>query len=749
MNEKLSEKNETRLNKHSSFAGYMFIAAVAVPFSTANAIEVIGIAATQDDSTNMQQSIDNRTWSMPSGVVGHDLILNNGHRMSISADGYDENDTWIRGQLHNTKISAGSSVSLDGADAYNTEVMSATLNISSLSDGRNKKWYIAGTATDTTVSGTDAQQGILDVDYAGYANNSIINENGWMKLSFNQGWDEARGTISGLGLKAAQADNTTINHGAILSVYRGGIIKDTVVNSGGIAYLNEGASSIGSFDVYGDGFVRLSSARRYNNIGATFNAANAEHIGLHDVNSQLQLIRGQDTPGDGRYINIGQLLNNGAVTFKNVDNVTGYLQANIKELSGHGVFNMRVGGMKGDFLNITDAVNGKFIVNVADTGDELNSDSEGYYLIHGEGSANDSFTLANGAVDLGAYQYYLNQDTTNPDDWVLSTSKPKPDPEPNKKPESNEKPDPKPPISGNTYGVIALANTVPNVWDAELTTLRTRMGDIHTRNSHDGGAWGKIINSRYKSNNFVAYKQDTTGVVLGGDKSIQQDAANILVGSMMSYSRSDIDYNRGGDGHVDSYALGLYGTYLWDNGYYIDGVLKANRFSLKNNVKTVQGSRATGKDTLYGIGASIEGGRHIKLNQYFIEPYTQLSVFQAQSSDYTLSNNLKAKAEGAKSLKAELGTTLGASFESQSKTVFKPYARFAVSHEFADKNKVTINQTEDFRNDNSGTVMKYGVGVSINFNNQWSAFTELNYAKAYDGHMEMPLSEQIGVQYQF
>ncbi|VFS46488.1 autotransporter outer membrane beta-barrel domain-containing protein [Budvicia aquatica] len=93
---------------------------------------------------------------------------------------------------------------------------------------------------------------------------------------------------------------------------------------------------------------------------------------------------------------------------------------------------------------------------------------------------------------------------------------------------------------------------------------------------------------------------------------------------MMSYSRSDIDYSRGGSGNVDSYALGIYGTYLWDNGYYVDGVLKSNYFRLNNNVKTVQGTRATGKDNLYGFGASIEAGRHIKFEQYFIEPYTTI-----------------------------------------------------------------------------------------------------------------------------
>ncbi|VFS46485.1 hypothetical protein [Budvicia aquatica] len=87
----------------------------------------------------------------------------------------------------------------------------------------------------------------------------------------------------------------------------------------------------------------MNSGRRYYRIGATFSAAKAERIDLHDAGSQLKLVRGEDTPGDGRYIRIGQLLNNGSVTYQNADSVAGYLQANIAELSGNGIFNMRVG----------------------------------------------------------------------------------------------------------------------------------------------------------------------------------------------------------------------------------------------------------------------------------------------------------------------------------------------------------------------------------------------------------------------
>ncbi|VFS46484.1 Uncharacterised protein [Budvicia aquatica] len=76
--------------------------------------------------------------------------------------------------------------------------------------------------------------GILEVDNAGYANRSTINVNGWMMVSMYQGWNQATGSSAGLDFKAAQADNTTVNGGGLLSVYAGGIVKDTRVNGGGV-----------------------------------------------------------------------------------------------------------------------------------------------------------------------------------------------------------------------------------------------------------------------------------------------------------------------------------------------------------------------------------------------------------------------------------------------------------------------------------------------------------------------------------
>lgn len=78
----LSKKIIVGLNKRCSAVYYIFIMAMVLPTLNANAKELMSEAATEDNSIALQNSINNSTWSMPSGEVGRDLILNNGHVMS-------------------------------------------------------------------------------------------------------------------------------------------------------------------------------------------------------------------------------------------------------------------------------------------------------------------------------------------------------------------------------------------------------------------------------------------------------------------------------------------------------------------------------------------------------------------------------------------------------------------------------------------------------------------------------------------
>lgn len=211
--------------------------------------------------------------------------------------------------------------------------------------------------------------------------------------------------------------------------------------TGGIAQLYDGSTSYDRLNV-SSGLVEMSTATQ---------GVYVEHLDLQSTNSQLAVFYdvaqggGSSSGINNGIASIDNLTNNGIVSFNN-----NYGTLNIKNATGTGTFNMRVAGMTGDFLNITDAVTGQFKVAVADTGTDINRTSEGYHLIHANGSVSNSFQLVNGAVDLGAYRYYLNQQG---DDWILSTRA-------------------APTASNSTKAVMAMSNVLPSVWDGELMTLR-------------------------------------------------------------------------------------------------------------------------------------------------------------------------------------------------------------------------------------------------------------------------------------
>ncbi|MQT71725.1 autotransporter outer membrane beta-barrel domain-containing protein, partial [Pseudomonas sp. FSL R10-0071] len=152
-----------------------------------------------------------------------------------------------------------------------------------------------------------------------------------------------------------------------------------------------------------------------------------------------------------------------------------------------------------------------------------------------------------------------------------------------------------------------------------------------------------------------------------------------LAGLMAGYSQSDLDLDRGTSGTVDSYYAGAYTTWLdAQTGYYFDGVVKINRFQNKSDVNLSDNTSTKGSYSNYGVGASAEFGRHIKLDEgYFVEPYAQVSSVIIQGKDYDLDNGLRAKGDRTRSLLGELGSTVGRNIELAGGQVVQPYLRAA------------------------------------------------------------------------
>jgi outer membrane autotransporter protein len=97
------------------------------------------------------------------------------------------------------------------------------------------------------------------------------------------------------------------------------------------------------------------------------------------------------------------------------------------------------------------------------------------------------------------------------------------------------------------------------------------------------------------------------------------------------------------------------------------------------NVNLSDGKKAKGNYAQNAVGASAELGRHIKLdNDYFVEPYGQLSATITQAQSYELSNGLKAKGDRSSTVVSKLGVTAGKNIQLDNGGVLQPYLRTAL-----------------------------------------------------------------------
>ncbi|WNW10766.1 autotransporter outer membrane beta-barrel domain-containing protein [Pseudomonas sp. DTU_2021_1001937_2_SI_NGA_ILE_001] len=453
-----------------------------------------------------------------------------------------------------------------------------------------------------------------------------------------------------------------------------------------------------------------------NNASLTGNLKNVERL---TVNSQAQWIMA----GDGQVANLS--LDNGTVRFGEQGQPRSFYTLSVGQLSGNGTFAMKADFTDGlhDFLEVTGNASGSHQLAVTASGQDLSGEASLHMVHIGGGDA--QFSLLGGPVDLGTWSYDLVKRGDN--DWYLDT-------------ESKT-------ISPGTRTVLALFNAAPTVWYGELASLRTRMGELRL-NPGNAGGWMRGYGSRYDVEHSagLGYRQSMQGLSLGVDTPLAYGDGQWLAGVMAGYSHSDLDLGRATNGKVDSYYAGAYATWLDEaSGWYFDGVLKFNRMRNKAEVALSDGQRSNGDYSNNGLGASLELGRHLKLdNGYFLEPFAQLSGLVMGSKDYRLDNGMHAEGEQTRSLLGKLGATAGRNFDLGQGRVLQPYVRAAWVHEFADGNQVRVNDNR-FNNDLSGSRGELGFGAAASLSGTWQVYAD--FAFSHGERIEQPWGASLGARY--
>ncbi|WP_245150850.1 autotransporter outer membrane beta-barrel domain-containing protein [Pseudomonas fluorescens] len=577
-------------------------------------------------------------------------------------------------------------------------------------------------ATGSTITG--AVEGIRMIqDVQGVGNGSLVLNNTSVQglagaaVSVNNGVDVSIDILNGTTLTGGNGNILAVQGAstANVNVANSALTGNVDVTGNSTASLNfNGGQMTGDFNVEAGSTGNLSLAN-----GSVFTGSLTNVAGVTINSNSNWNMTATNSVGalamDGGRVTMGQGSN--------------FYQLNLGALAGSGTFAMNVdfATNEHDVLNVTGASSGNFNLQVAGSGvDPLSP--EALTLVH-TASGNASFALLGDQVDVGTYSYKLasSNNGSGGTDWFLD-------------PESKT-------VSPSTRSVLALFNTAPTVWYGELTSLRSRMGELRFNNGQSG-SWARVYGNKYNvsASSGTGYSQTQQGFSLGADAPLPMGDGHWLIGAMAGHSSSDLNLKRGTSGTVKSYYVGGYTTWLDpDSGYYFDGVVKLNRFENESKVSMSDGQRTKGNYGTTGLGGSVEFGRHIKLDDgYFVEPFGQLSAVVIQGKDYNLDNGLQAKGDQTRSFLGKVGATTGRNFELKSGTVVQPYLRAAVAHEFARNNEVKVNNNV-FNNDLSGSRAEFGAGVAVKLSQDLQVHADFDYANGES--IEQPFGANVGLRY--
>ncbi|MCY1688344.1 autotransporter outer membrane beta-barrel domain-containing protein [Yersinia enterocolitica] len=602
-------------------------------------------------------------------------------------------------------------------------------------------------ATDTVLN-----DGIFTVETGAGATGTTVNGG---QFIVNDGATVQKTVLnnSQFDLKAnATAEHTTVNKGATFIVSGEGTAKDTKVK-GGIFELkskmqamklevDDGLALIGSalegVTLNGGTTIFDKAAEITGTIEANKGSFLSVHEGAKTESADLNLAGNmvfvaEDAPQVELHRNSRAAFNgiNGKpakFAFQKVKLDGGSIdmsqtnaQLTMQSLTGNGSFNLgsALYNHATAPLNVTGDANGDFDVQINDSGvapANLN-------IVDVKGVNTARFALSNGPVNLGNYKHNLVSDGKGGFKLVADKTA----------------------LTPGAAGILAVANTTPTIFNAELSSIQNRL-DKQSASANESGVWLTYLNDNYDVKGTATnFKQKLNGMTLGGDKAMELGEAVFSIGAFASHSSSNIKSDYQSSGSVESNSLGAYAQYLANSGYYLNGVMKTNQFKQNLNV-TAKGSNASGNANFSGLGLAVKAGKHITIDELYVSPFVAMSSFTSGKSQYQLSNGMEAQSQGARTTTGTIGMNTGYRFVLNSGAEIKPYAIFSVDHDLMAKNDVVINN-EMFDNSLKGTRANAGVGVNVNLTSNLSVGSEVKVSKGKN--IATPMTINMGVAYTF
>ncbi|WGE45975.1 autotransporter outer membrane beta-barrel domain-containing protein [Actinobacillus equuli] len=392
--------------------------------------------------------------------------------------------------------------------------------------------------------------------------------------------------------------------------------------------------------------------------------------------------------------------------------------------SAHFSLNSDLSKQISDQITVSGAAEGSHTLEVHNSGDEPTKEGGRVTLVETK-SGSALFKLQNqdnkDYVDAGAYRYHLNKEGTN---WVLSNKveeKPVAPITPSKpidpvkpvvpvapstpvepvKPVTPSTPvepaeqiepvipsTPVAPIVPITPDEVVLSeksNALVSLKQAQILQLEQGINNIHQRlgelkSTGNSNVWVRNLNTRNKfDRTYTATNSRTSGfnqnlhsLEVGVDFAVSE---RIRLGGFVGNARSNVDFSGNyGSGKVKNQTVGIYGTFLANNGFYWDNIAKYARVKSESAV--------TGERRYNGYTLSTEIGRHHNVGHWTITPQLQAAWTKLSS---------KADEDGISALTARAGVRVANHLDFAG-WKFEPYVELNGITTRTNQNAVRVNQ---------------------------------------------------------
>ena len=286
-------------------------------------------------------------------------------------------------------------------------------------------------------------------------------------------------------------------------------------------------------------------------------------------------------------------------------------------------------------------------------------------------------------------------------------------------------------------GLSNLAAINLMTWRQENNDMNKRLGELRdSKGEH--GVWARMVRGEVE---YESIQNQYNYYQIGYDEKLSTDP-NWTVGMFLTRTEGNSTF-RTGSAENNHTGVGVYGSYLKDDGSFIDLVAKYARIDSDFNAS---GGVGSGDYNTNGYSVSAEYGKRFEQgNGFWIEPQVELTYGTVGAVDYTTGNGAKVRQEGMDSLVGRVGFSFGKDIKAGN-----IYARASYLYDFDGETEVTMSHSgisDVYEQDLGGGWFEVGVGTNINLSDATHLYFDVE--KTYGGDVATPWQWSAGMRWTF